>query len=169
MSNRQSRLDEVVSEVKNGPRISNPIMSAVQFAHLTNTEGGASMNVHTNKIASPGEKMYFVGGEPDKDGNRIPTQYHGKTELDASGGYDRLSTAVGHMRDRNEKALWDMEKMDEVRNPHYRDDGRPASSPPDTSGSSDLSPQDVLRHKARLMGVGGRNPAMTLGSWRDEG
>ena len=165
--NRQERFAEAVSG--RAPRVHNPILSAMQFAYLTNTEGGASMNVHTNKVAEPGDSTYFVGGEKNIHGERIPTEYHGRTELDASGGYGRLETAVGHMKARNEKALWNMKDMEEVRNPDYVDDGRPSASEPDRSGSSDLSPLDVIRHKARLIRDGGRNPAMTLGSWRDNG
>lgn len=146
---RKARLDEALTP----PRISHPIVSAVQFAHLTRTEGGATMNVHTNKIAEPGDSVYFVGGERDRHGERIPTAYEGdlspadvirhknrlkaaagnnpvmnlgswqeagKTEVDASGGYADLATAMDHMRARNEKALWNMKSMEEVRNKDYR-------------------------------------------------
>jgi len=138
----------------------------MQFAHLTNTQGGATMDVHTNQIAEPGDNSHFVGGEPDKHGNRIPTVHHGATEIDASGGYTHLPTAVGHMKDRNEKALWSMKTMDEVRNPDHVDNGSSNASVREGT-TSDLSPSDVLRHRARLMDVGGKNPAMSLGSWRD--
>jgi len=138
----------------------------MQFAHLTKTRGGATMDVHTNQIAEPGDNSYFVGGEPDKHGNRIPTVHHGATEIDASGGYTHLPTAVGHMKDRNEKALWSMKTMDPIRNPDHVDNGSSNASAREGT-TSDLSPSDVLRHKARLMDVGGKNPAMSLGSWRD--
>lgn len=165
-NNRAARFAEAAAEIKSGPRLAHPVVSAVQFAHMTNTDGGASMNVHTNQIAKPGDRRYFVGGEPDSKGNRIPTTLHGDTEIDASGGYADLQEATGLMKSRNEKALWDMENMDEVRNPDYVEGaGVPPVREPATT--SDLSPADVLRHKARLMGVGGRNPAMTLGTWRD--
>lgn len=167
MSNRQQRLDEAVSEIKNGPRVSHPIVSAVQFAHLTNTEGGASMNVHTNKIAAPGDPVHFVGGEPDKHGNRIPTHVHGSIDIDASGGYHDLGVAKQRMGERNEAALWSMSTMDEVQNPGY--DGAAAQSNRVTvSDQSALSPLDVIRHKARLIRDGGRNPNMTLGSWKND-
>lgn len=169
MSNRQQRFDEALAEIKNGPRISHPVISAIQFANLTNTEGGASMNVHTNKIAEPGDDTYFVGGAPARAGGRVPTAYHGKTEIDASTAYRNLPTAMASMKSRNEKALWDMKNMDEVRNPDFVDDGRPAATPPDRSGSSDLSPLDVLRHSARLQRVSRRDPGLTLGTWRDNG
>lgn len=167
-NNRAERFGEAASEIRRGPEKSSPVVSAVQFAHLVNTEGGASMSVHTNKIAEPGQQAHFVGAEPDKHGNRIPTQYHGKTEIDASGGYHDLPTAVGHMKARNEKALWSMATMNEVRNPDHVE--MPAGqSGPTVSDRSDLSPVDVLRHKARLIRDGGNNPAMTLGAWRDNG
>jgi hypothetical protein len=149
------------------PRVANPVLSAVQFAHLTNTDGGASMNVHTNQIAKPGDEAYFVGGEPDSSGQRIPTHTHGSIDIDASGGYRDLNVATQKMGERNEAALWDMSKMENVFNPNY-DDAAAQSSKVPVSSESALSPLDVIRHKARLVRDGGRNPAMTLGSWKND-
>lgn len=71
MSNRQSRFAEALTP----PRVSNPILSAVQFASNTREDGGATMNVTTNKVASPGDPINFVGAEPDpRTGTKIPTQ-----------------------------------------------------------------------------------------------
>lgn len=112
------------------------------------------MNVHTNKVAKPGDPVYFVGGEPDKSGKRVPTAYEGaelspldvirhkarlqamsqgnprmnlgswkdegKTEIDASGGYTDKDVAISRTKERNEKALWDMGSMEEIRNTEHR-------------------------------------------------
>ena len=155
------------TEVTATPYRTNPVLSAMQFAHLTNTEGGASMNVHTNALAEPGDQVHFVGAEPDRNGNRIPTHVHGKTEIDASGGYEHLSEATEHMKARNEKALWSMGTMTEVSNPNYVDE-QGQRDRVSVSDRSDLSPQDVLNHMRRVRSAGGpQNTAMSLGSWRE--
>lgn len=74
-TDRSSRFAAASSEIKSGPRISNPVLSAVQFAADTRDFGGATMNVHTNKVAQPGDPLVFVGGEPNNRGERIPTHY----------------------------------------------------------------------------------------------
>lgn len=53
----------------------NPVLSASQFANLTNDPdvGGATMDAHTYTVAEPGHQAYFVGGEKDDKGERIPT------------------------------------------------------------------------------------------------
>lgn len=124
------------------------------------------MNVHTNQVYQPGDPVHFVGGEPDKNGDRIPTHVHGDVDVDASGGYEDLREATHIMRNRNEQALWSMGTGEETTNPDY-DAALAQQNRVPASDESSLSPLDVLRHKARLMGVGGpRNQAMTLGSWR---
>lgn len=155
------------TDVTATPYRTNPVLSAVQFAHLTNHEGGASVNVHTNKLFAPGDKVHFVGAEPDIQGNRIPTHVHGKTEIDASGGYEHLSEAMAHMKARNEKALWSMETMTEVTNPDYVEE-QGQRDRISVSDRSELSPVDVAKHMRRVRSAGGTgNKGMTLGSWRE--
>jgi hypothetical protein len=58
------------------PTHSNPILSAMQFASQTAKTGGASMNLKSGRVISPGDPGHFVGGEPDSSGQRIPTAKH---------------------------------------------------------------------------------------------
>lgn len=53
-----------------------PVLSGMQFAHATNTDGGATQDLRTGRMLQPGTKGYIVGGEPDSHGQRIPTHYH---------------------------------------------------------------------------------------------
>ena len=51
-----------------------PIVSAVQFANQTKQFGGATMDVHSFRVAQPGEHITFVGGQRDSKGKSIPEE-----------------------------------------------------------------------------------------------
>lgn len=74
----QAIMKQRLEEAMKPPSSSHPVVSAVLFAHATNTGGGASMNTKTWNIASPGDSAYFVGGEKNTAGKRIKTAYVGR-------------------------------------------------------------------------------------------
>ena len=57
------------------PHVPKDVISAVQFANLTKSGGGATMDVNTFDVAQPGENKVFVGGEPNVGGRRIRTKH----------------------------------------------------------------------------------------------
>lgn len=64
------------------PHVPKAVISAVQFAELTKSGGGATMDVHTFDVAKPGESKVFVGGEPNVGGRRIRTKHVDLEHLD---------------------------------------------------------------------------------------
>jgi len=48
-------------------------MNAQQFVDRVKATGGATANIRTGKLVSPGKKVYMVGSEPDTKGQPIPT------------------------------------------------------------------------------------------------
>ncbi len=56
-------------------------LSAQQFVDNTREYGGATMNVHTRRVAQAGERGFFVGGQPDASGKRIPTENVAPSDL----------------------------------------------------------------------------------------
>lgn len=48
----------------------------MQFATRTAGEGrGATMNLHSGRVIGDADEGYMVGGEKDRQGNRVPTKY----------------------------------------------------------------------------------------------
>lgn len=114
------------------PTRANPILAAMQFAHLTERQGGSTQNLATGRIlkgpkrvknasgrhvAVPGtsDPGYVVGGEPDKRGHKIPTTYLDRkreaTPLRAIQERDRLrgmtdspEASLGWWRDKGKNA-----------------------------------------------------------------
>jgi hypothetical protein len=85
----------------------NPVLSAVIFGKLADETGGATMNVHTGEVAKPHSPGYIVGGQPDRRGRRVPTEYEPKAGLDhilghrqrIASGSDDAHASVGYWRD----------------------------------------------------------------------
>jgi hypothetical protein len=53
-----------------------PFISSVAFDALTRQNHGATMDIHSGEFldtSNPSKDTYVVGGEPDKEGNRIET------------------------------------------------------------------------------------------------
>lgn len=131
-----------------------PALSAACFSSLAQKTGGATLNVHTGEVAKPHTPGYIVGGEPDRTGRRVPTEYEdvsGNASLDRvlhhrsriAAGTDAPHASMGYWRDpeaagspyevdasaifhdrsaakqaghrRGEKAVWDLQKMDDIR------------------------------------------------------
>lgn len=84
-----------------------PVVSAACFGHLAETTGGATMNARTGDVAKPHTPGYIVGGQPDRKGQRVPTEYEPTASLDrvlhhrsrVAAGTDAPHAAVGYWKD----------------------------------------------------------------------
>jgi hypothetical protein len=87
-----------------------PVVSAACFSALAQKTGGATMFAKTGEVAKPHSPGYIVGGEPDRAGRRVPTEYepadqnasldrvlHHRQRIAA--GTDASHAAVGYWRD----------------------------------------------------------------------
>lgn len=68
-------------------------LAAQQFVAHVQQHGGATMNLKTGQILSPGKKAYVVGGEKDTSGQRIPTKYVPAEHFNA----DTVSAHMDHL------------------------------------------------------------------------
>lgn len=66
------------------------MLNAKQFVNHVNKTGGATMSVNSGKMVQPGKKGYMVGGEPDTEGNRIPTRSVPEAEFGEGHVYDAV-------------------------------------------------------------------------------
>jgi hypothetical protein len=65
------------------PKLAHPVVSAVLFSDSISKNGGASMDVNTNKVYEYGQGHGIaIGGEPDSSGKPIETKYHGANLAD---------------------------------------------------------------------------------------
>jgi len=88
-----------------------PIVSAMGFVKSTQENGGASMDVNTNKVYGYGEgKGIAIGGESADSGKTIPTKYLGRafknpiSKLDIQDVFAAKTAArkaIGHGRREN--------------------------------------------------------------------
>jgi hypothetical protein len=142
-----------MAEAVKPPIKGDPGVAAILFSHATHSDGGATLDLSKNKVIESGTEAYMVGGEPNREGVRIPTQVadkvsplsavqmmehvraqtrgvegssvgswknaEGKYEVDASRAYPSVPSAMSMARTRNEKAIWDMKRMEEIPNPDY--------------------------------------------------
>lgn len=84
-----------------------PVVSAACFGHYAETTGGSTMNVRTGEVTKPGQPGYIVGGQPDRSGQRVPTEYEPTSSLDrvlqhrqrVASGTNAPQAAVGYWRD----------------------------------------------------------------------
>lgn len=115
-----------------------PIVSAAQFAHLTRTTGGATMNAHTNAFTTIGSSGYGVGGmRADK-----PLASYGET---------------------NRKGMPYRSKSSSARIPTRSVGGLGKASPSDEG--TDVNLGDVLAQKSRIRRMTTSNPQANVGSW----
>jgi len=121
----------------------------VQFAHLAETTGGATMGVRRHNVAQPGSKGYIVGGEPDRHGTRVPTEYTHSTHLNEILGH---ATRIREGSDHPEAALG------------YWKDAKAPASPFEVDSSALFSD----RRQAMAHGVSrGEKAVFDLGNMRD--
>lgn len=57
-----------------GPTHAHPVLAAMQFAHATNTAGGATQYLRTGHMLEPGQPGIMMGGERDNRGLQVPTE-----------------------------------------------------------------------------------------------
>lgn len=69
-----ARINERLTEAVQPPVKSDPVVAAVLFSHATHNEGGATLNLGTNRLINPGTEAYMVGGERNTVGERVPTK-----------------------------------------------------------------------------------------------
>lgn len=69
-----ARINARLTEAVQPPTKSDPVVAAALFSHATHNEGGATLNLSTNRLINPGTEAYMVGGERNTMGERIPTQ-----------------------------------------------------------------------------------------------
>ena len=68
------------------------ILNGAQFALRTHLFKGASFNLTTNQFMETGhEKHFVVGGEPDVEGNRIPTVTTDDDPFDSRRGREHIA------------------------------------------------------------------------------
>lgn len=77
-------ISAIEADARKGGEQFHPLLSAVAFAHLTETQGGATMDANTGEAldaSDPSQDTYVVGGEPDTKGKPIRTIKARKSDL----------------------------------------------------------------------------------------
>lgn len=128
-------ISRLLGNAKQGLGEIHPIVSAVQFAHLTATTGGATMNAHTRQFTGIGDEGYGVGGmRADR-----PIREYGER------------TASGKVARSNRQRI-----------PGRNVDALPGSV---TKDGSDMSLETVLNQRRRVARMTKGNPDANVGSW----